>query len=210
VAWLSDARGGRFNPLQTARKLFYRADLLGNGHNRLVYVDDNCVGRCDEYSTTIWIFKPGTEAKLKEYHWPDANGQINTWNLFDPDVIESRIGFNLRPRTIPALAPNGEDPMYPEIYGRFLDRHLRRFVSIQEWYKNVDGEDVRNNPAKFIETLKRYIDTVGGSGPFIQQIWKYHGQVFFTARSWPSSVLVYRYIGKNAIEEVCLLGPSSS
>jgi hypothetical protein len=47
-----------------APNVYYKLDLLGGGKERLVYDDNECIGRCDEYSTVFWIFKPGTTVKL--------------------------------------------------------------------------------------------------------------------------------------------------
>jgi hypothetical protein len=188
-------------------RVFYRADLMGDGHPRLVYMDDNCVGRCDEFSTTIWILKPNEKSKLVERSWPDAGGHVNTWNLFDPAVIESRIGLGLRPPKPPTSSPTDAEPIYPETYGRFFDRSLDHFVDQAEWSRVITGKEATDDATRRRWGQNRYVDIVGGSGPFIQQIWLHNGQALFTARSYLADVMVYRYTSANSIDTVCLLSP---
>lgn len=189
------------------RQVYYSVDLTGNGQRRIVFIDDQCVGRCDEFSTIVWILRPGDGVKLKEYKWPDAGGRLNKWDLLDPSIISSAISFDLKPKPQDI---RDDQPIYPTIYGpRFLD-------------KIATGED---KELSLLERLgksiaKPYIhgnlSINGGSGPLVQQVWSYKGKTYFTARElgfggpFGIGVLVYRYVAENSIEDVCYLSSSDA
>ena len=169
---------------------YYRVDFSNDDRNRLIYVEDQCVGRCDEFSTVIWVFNSGASARLKEYKWPDGEGQVHEFELFDPAVIESALSFELKPREEPKPDPTYPRPTYPTVYARFFDKIA----------------SAHDRSLSILERLNRHdIIIAGGSGPFIQQVWRFNGKAIFTARDFWSNVLVYRYAGANAIEDICYL-----
>jgi hypothetical protein len=166
------------------------------GTTRLVFVQDTCIGRCRVHSTVLWQFHADAEVTLKTYRWPDAAGQVQEYQLFDPAVIETVISFAMRAMRAGARGPSSQTastdrPAYSSVIGG------------PYFFDHLSSAEERARPV--IERLENGdLSVTGGSSAFTQQPWIFRGEPVFTARL-ATRVLVYRYKGGDAIEDLCYL-----
>ncbi len=69
---------------------FFRADVAGDGQQRLVHVWHEPLGHHGDYNVTVTILKPGMPYRVKKALGPVSN-EIRT--DIDPEVVDLRIDF---------------------------------------------------------------------------------------------------------------------
>jgi len=74
---------------------FFRADVIGDGVQRLVYMKHEAAGSHGLYTTTVWLLKPGASYKTADSVEPETGRVIE--NL-DPEIVDLQI--NLSPSSL--------------------------------------------------------------------------------------------------------------